>query len=547
MIKKHFTRKVFHKNSCILATHWPQWANSPKQMTYDQFKQRYRYDPANDLLGEGAFGKVFRAIDTETGSTVAIKVAPVNTSNESHSLKHEFETVGKVEPHLNIALYDECYRFSVEWAGLHDFAILEYYPLGSLDKLIKSQTLTDTEKVDLGIGILEGLRHLHNTGAQGVVHRDLKPRNVLIQKWRGKLVPKITDFGLSKFSDSVSNSVISQSFKGGTLNYASPEQIKGEQIRKNTDLWSFGVILHEILTGEVPYKIDDSSESTLRHVYARMNQQSLPETFKKVKEPFATIIKKCLVVNPNQRYRTAEEVLKDFKSITPTAAAVSTPFTEPSIPTTPPAIKPSVPVESVKPPMPKDNTEIWENPPFESFNKKTETPLPDATNISDIKTQKEDPKNNDELASPKKNYGVFAAIGGVALLAIITFVVLFKESDSTEKLVTVPDSSEAAVATTKEITIDTTSLARQADSLFVEPKYEEYARIILQINEAVPSIQGTHSKAAALVKLKKKAASWEQYSIKDPEVHSFLEAFKNAILLLDPTDAKGKELEEKLK
>lgn len=520
-------------------------------MTYDQFKQRYRYDPANDLLGEGAFGKVFRAIDTETGSTVAIKVAPVNTSNESHSLKHEFETVGRVEPHLHIALYDECYRFSVEWAGLHDFAILEYYPLGSLDKLIKSQTLTDTEKVDLGIGILEGLRHLHNTGAQGVVHRDLKPRNVLIQKWRGKLVPKITDFGLSKFSDSVSNSVISQSFKGGTLNYASPEQIKGEQIRKNTDLWSFGVILHEILTGEVPYKIDDSSESTLRHVYARMNQQSLPETFKKVKEPFATIIKKCLVVNPNQRYRTAEEVLKDFKSITSTTAAASPPLTEPAIPTPPPVIKPSLPVEPIKPPMPKDNTEIWENPPFEAFNKKIETPLPDATNISDVKKQEEGSKNKEEMPSstpkPKKNYGVFAAIGGVALLAIITFVVLFKESDSKEKSLAPADSSNLTVAALNEIAIDTTTLARRADSLFVEPKYEEYARIILQINEAVPSIQGAHSKASALVKLKKKAASWEQYSIKDPEVHSFLEAFKNAILLLDPTDAKGKELEEKLK
>ncbi|MFN8344171.1 MAG: protein kinase [Spirosomataceae bacterium] len=522
-------------------------------MTYDDFKKRYRYDPANDILGEGAFGKVFRATDTESGSTVAIKVAPVNLSNESHSLKHEFETVGKVDPHLHIALYDECYRFSVEWAGLHDFAVLEYYPLGSLDKIIRNQKLTDTEKHDLAVGILEGLRHLHNTGSQGVVHRDLKPRNVLIQKWRGKFVPKITDFGLSKFSDSVSNSVISQSFKGGTLNYASPEQIKGEQIRRNTDLWSFGVILHEIMTGEVPYKIDNSSESTLRQVYERMNRQSLPESFNQVKEPYASVIKKCLMVNPNLRYRSAEEVLQDIRKV--------------------PEVTPPVPVVSEPKKIIKDQTEIFEDNLFGSFGnvmqdstpfsppqppseKETSEPIeqsepkekstlkPDLEGSGYVKS---DPKPKDtNKAKPKKDLTTFI-VAAVVVLGIITFAVIYWGGGSKKEEIASADTSLTKTESKIMAAIDTAALGRRADSLFSLPNYPEYARIILTINETYPNTAGVYSKQTALQKLKKSAAGWESSSLTDPDTRSFLEAFSQAMLILDPYDSKGLELQQKIK
>lgn len=542
-------------------------------MTYDDFKKRYRYDPVNDILGEGAFGKVFRATDTESGSTVAIKVAPVNMANESHSLKHEFETVGKVDPHLHIALYDECYRFAVEWAGVHDFAVLEYYPLGSLDKVIKNHyingvSLSDTEKQDLALGILEGLRHLHNTGAQGVVHRDLKPRNVLIQKWRGKYVPKITDFGLSKFSDSVSNSVISQSFKGGTLNYASPEQIRGEQIRRNTDLWSFGVILHEILTGEVPYRIDDSAESTLRQVYERMNQQSLPESFKKIQEPYATVIRKCLVVNPNQRYRSADEVLNDIRNLpTPQPPLVITP--EPLVdkkeikdqtefldnspfPSFSDLMKDSSPQSNPEPPapinedkpIPKNDLEAhgYVKPdPKPKDNPKNEEKSKDKEKIKAEDKPKNEAKPKDEN-KPKKDLTLII-IGAVAVLGIVTFSVIYWGSGSEEKGTKSQDTSVTETESKTQVTVDTAALGRQADSLFNLPNYPEYAHIVLKIN----ADNGIYSKNTALQKLKKGAASWEKYSLSDPDTRSFLEAFSTALLILDPQDAKGLELKQKLK
>lgn len=501
-------------------------------MTYEQFKQRYRYDPSNDILGEGAFGKVFRAVDTESGSTVAIKVAPVNMSNESHSLKHEFETVGKVDPHLHIALYDECYRFSVEWAGLHDFAVLEYYPLGSLDKIIKNQKLTDTEKHDLAVGILEGLRHLHNTGAQGVVHRDLKPRNVLIQKWRGKYVPKITDFGLSKFSDSISNSVISQSFKGGTLNYASPEQIKGEQIRRNTDLWSFGVILHEIMTGEVPYKIDDSSESTLRQVYERMNKQTLPESFKEVKEPYASIIKKCLMVNPNQRYRTAEEILQDIRK-----APAPTP-------------PPPPPVVEEKSHL-KDRTEIFEDSPFAGMGSSSGSfGSFDSSSSSNLKPSKEEsnPQKNDvkegdgyvrsdpKRKKPSNNTTLFI-LAGVAVLVIISASVIYFGGNKKEDAALQKADSTELNAQKAVVTLDTAALARQADSLFNIPDYQEYARL---------SLKDPALKQRALNKLLNKAQEADKFGLEYAEDRDYMSSVCRAILIIDPKEPKALSRLEKI-
>ena len=501
-------------------------------MTYEQFKQRYRYDPTTDMLGEGAFGKVFRAVDTESNSTVAIKVAPVNSANESHSLKHEFETVGRVDPHLHIALYDECYRFSVEWAGLHDFAVLEYYPMGSLDKIIKNQTLTDNEKQDLAVGILEGLRHLHNTGTQGVVHRDLKPRNVLIQKWRGKYVPKITDFGLSKFSDSISNSVISQSFKGGTLNYASPEQIKGEQIRRNTDLWSFGVILHEIMTGEVPYKIDDSSESTLRQVYERMNKQSLPESFKNVKEPYASIIKKCLAVNPNQRYRTAEEILLDIRKV---PAAEATPLPPPPV------------VEEKPKPQPqlRDKTEILEDGPFAgihgggSFPDFSEPkPLQEASNPSKKDSEQSSgyiaPNNKDKKPANKTPMFILA---GVVVLGLVTASVIYfggaKKDDTA-----LQNADSTQLKTQKAVvSVDTAALSRQADSLFNLPDYQEYARL---------SLKDPALKQRALTKLLSKAREADKFGLEYAEDRDYMSSVCKAILIIDPKEPKALERLDKI-
>jgi TPR repeat protein len=273
-------------------------------MTYEEFKKRYTYNPSTDLLGEGAFGKVFRAVDTLTDLRVAIKIASVNFNNEKYSLLEEFNKLKHVSPHINIVLYDECHRFTTDM-GTFDIAISDYYPLGSLNKVLKNQSLTDADKYDIAKGVLDGLQHLHQLG---MVHRDLKPGNVLIQRQRGQFIAKICDFGLSKHSDVNNQSSLSQSFMGGTVNYSSPEQLKGNPTRRNTDLWSFGIILYELLTGEIAYRLDDTSESTRVQMFQKMQHQELTSSFSQIKEPFATIIRGCLQVDPSQRYTSVEQI-----------------------------------------------------------------------------------------------------------------------------------------------------------------------------------------------------------------------------------------------
>jgi serine/threonine protein kinase len=297
-------------------------------MTYEDFRNRYKYNPRTDLLGEGAYGKVFRGFDTQTNATVAIKTAPIHSLSDTYSLLYEFDILQNVANHTNVALYDECYRLEVDSLGLYDFGISDYYPLGSLDKLIRSTQLSDADKHEIALGILEGMLHLHQ--AQ-IVHRDLKPRNILIQKLRSHYIPKIADFGLGKSMQGSEQSYLSQSFKGGTLNYSYPEQLKGEPIRRNTDIWAFGVILYELYTGEVPYRIDNTSETTLQRIYQQMQQQELPASAGSISPAYAKVIRKSLVVDPTRRYGRVEDVLADFWQIAKQPSA-SQPVVKPQQP-----------------------------------------------------------------------------------------------------------------------------------------------------------------------------------------------------------------------
>jgi hypothetical protein len=137
-------------------------------------------------------------------------------------------------------------------------------------------------------------------------------------------------------------------------------------------------------------------------------------------------------------------------------------------------------------------------------------------------------------------------VGAVAILGIITFAVIYFGNGSKKAEA---DSSDSTLTNTVKtsVAVDTIALGQQADSLFNLPNYPEYARVVLKINEAYPTVNGSHSKKEALQKLKKGAAGWEKYSLSEPDTRSFLEAFSNAILILDPYDAKGLKLQQKLK
>ena len=279
--------------------------------TYSDFRQRYPIQFGDDALwlGSGTYGKVIKVEDQVETEWVAIKISECRP-DDAKSLKAEVELARKVPRHANIARYDACYRLKTEM-GWSDFAIMKYYADGNLADLLKARSLSDAELRELVRGILEGLKLLHR---QRIVHRDFKPANILIARDnRGRLVPKIADFGLSKFvaEDEIDSSDFDLSDGRGTPAYKAPEQITGGTVSFNLDLWAFGVILYELVTGEKPFSGGtQSSEPTQRRkMENKIVSVQLPDRLRAVAEPFQSMIRRCLVKDIRERVRKPDELL----------------------------------------------------------------------------------------------------------------------------------------------------------------------------------------------------------------------------------------------
>ena len=280
-------------------------------MTQEQFFYRYKYDRTKDRIGGGGFGNVYKVFDTIENETVALKIAEVRLGQENLSLKKEVDLASTMERHVNIARYTACYRFDLP-NGHFDFGILQYYPLGNLSQLVKNKKLNHIEKEQIAKGVISGIKHLHNNN---VVHRDLKSANILIAEgYHGEYVPKIADFGLSKQFAQNENSYFSNSFAGGSLLYVAPEQLEGKELRKNVDLWSFGVVLYELFVGETPFRanVDDGSETARAEIINKIRNATLPASITNIPKPWRDIIKVCLVVDPAKRVKSVEDVMDVF-------------------------------------------------------------------------------------------------------------------------------------------------------------------------------------------------------------------------------------------
>ncbi len=274
-------------------------------MTQQEFSKRYVYDASTDELGGGGFAHVYKAWDNEEECFVALKIQPVDSRYPDLRLKNEVDRAASLR-HPNVARYKACYTFST-FDGNKDIAVMSYYEHGSLDKLLCSQRLTDAEREDILKQILAGVDYLHS---QGIIHRDLKPQNILVLHHGGRYVPKITDFGISKQLADGESSAVHNSVLGGTYSYASPEQLKETTIRKNTDLWSFGVIAYQMFAGVLPFNcgtFSPTSQEGRQEQFRQMTSGVLPEALNNIPEPWQTLIRECLVVDNTQRLTHVED------------------------------------------------------------------------------------------------------------------------------------------------------------------------------------------------------------------------------------------------
>lgn len=280
-------------------------------MTREDFLKRYNYNNRTDKIGGGSFGTVYKAYDRVLDRYVAIKVSEVKQiQNKEVSLQIEFEAIKPLAKHPNIANYESVHRFE-DGPGIFDYAIMQYYPLGNLSSFIKKHDLDENQKGNILVQILEGLAYLHD---KKVVHRDIKPGNILVVERPGEgIVPKITDFGLSKLAEvQGDNNEFANSFAGGTVQYSSPEQLKGLPLKFNTDLWSFGVIVHEVFMGYSLFDVSGHSSASVEWQSEIMKQilhKDLNNELKNLPNTWSQIADDCLQRDTSQRISSGKELL----------------------------------------------------------------------------------------------------------------------------------------------------------------------------------------------------------------------------------------------
>jgi dienelactone hydrolase/predicted Ser/Thr protein kinase len=256
-------------------------------------------------LGRGGMGVVYLAHDTELDRLVAMKSLPTKLATDPQALsrlEHEAHILASLN-HPNIATIHE----KIEQTRGGCYIVLEYVPGPTLAERIAGGTLDLEEALKIGLQIAEALSAAHDNG---VVHRDLKPNNI-------KITPednvKILDFGLARVvgqaskKDSIADGV---GRIAGTPYYMSPEQILGKATDHSTDIWSFGCVLYELLSGTRAFPGDSTSDALASVLAAEPDLEMLP---KEVPQVVQKIIVKCLTTNIDLRYESVAELRQDLQ------------------------------------------------------------------------------------------------------------------------------------------------------------------------------------------------------------------------------------------
>ena len=264
-----------------------------------------------EMIGEGAMGKVYRALDPVLGRHVAIKLMSATIANDAH-LRDRFLREARAAANLQHPNIITIYDFG-ETEG-HPFIAMEYVDGTDLAHLIEQrEPLSLDSKVSLLVGLLSGLAYAHT---KGVVHRDIKPANIRVTP-DGRV--KIMDFGIAHLSGSEithSGAVL------GTPDYMAPEQVRGLPVTAATDIFAAGAVLYELLTYEKPF-----TGETLHAVLFKVvteNPRAICDINPSLPENLQRIVDTALNKEPGQRYPTADAMAADLSSARTTLTGLET-------------------------------------------------------------------------------------------------------------------------------------------------------------------------------------------------------------------------------
>jgi serine/threonine protein kinase len=274
------------------------------------------------LVGEGGMGQVFRAVDTRLNRTVAVKILPP-TDGIDPMLRERFgreaqASASLAHPHI-------CTLYDVGSSDGVDFIVMEYLEGDTLAAQLAKGLLPLERTLQCAIDVADALDHAHRSG---IVHRDVKPANIMLTRGGAKLM----DFGVAKRrpvagSGAHSTSLTAQGTIVGTVRYMSPEQVEGRDTDHRSDLFSFGAVVYEMVTGRPAFE-GSSPASTMAAILEREPppmvalQQLTPPTLDH-------IVRRCLAKQANDRWQSAGDVMRELKWVAESSGVASA---EPSAP-----------------------------------------------------------------------------------------------------------------------------------------------------------------------------------------------------------------------
>ena len=262
------------------------------------FAERYGIQ---EKIGSGGMADVYRAVDTRLNREVAIKVLKSNLAQDPEIL-HRFRVEGRAAAGLDnpniIKVYD------VGNVGDTYYIVMELVSGITLKEYIRRKgVLSARESMAITAQVAVGLRAAH---AHHIVHRDIKPQNIILSR-DGKV--KVSDFGIARAISDETKTVTTTAM--GSVHYIAPEQAKGSVCDERSDIYSLGIVLYEMITGQVPFDKDTSIAVALAHMNETMTPPSElnPECPKALEQ----IIFRCTQKSRERRYHNCTELLKDLK------------------------------------------------------------------------------------------------------------------------------------------------------------------------------------------------------------------------------------------
>ena len=299
-------------------------------MTLDAGTKLGRYE-IRSKIGEGGMGEVYLGRDTQLGRDVAVKVLPSNYSQDTERL-HRFEQEACAASALNhpniLTIYD---------VGTHDgspYVVSELLEGQTLRQRISGTSLPQRKTIDYALQVARGLAAAHE---KGIVHRDLKPDNLYITN-DGRV--KILDFGLAKLTGAGDTQLSQTSIPTrrvdtdpgkvmGTVGYMSPEQVKGRAVDHRSDIFSFGTILYEMLSGRRAFHGESAAETM--SAILKEDPPELSETNQRIAPALERLVNHCLEKNPEERFHSASDLAFALEALSGSTSAATQTVTVPAL------------------------------------------------------------------------------------------------------------------------------------------------------------------------------------------------------------------------